>query len=302
MTAFWIANLFLAGIVSVQASSESSSSGSSSESSDRSSSSSEASSSECSALDDFLSDDIILREHRPNIIDVGKFLNASFSFGKNRTEFGELASVFDLGFHEENVARLIDVLKGLSAFAGFNASLTQLFAEAESFIFPGSFFGFREVAFDFVSNLSISTLRLQFTEILTNTCDLDLSTEQQEAIFDLFETDVRALTLAAVECGLVEVLLNSFLPAIIAFGFNGEAVLIFFLSFACFAPTNFATFAVLFLTALLNVASFAIPSVQEDLKSAFFDGIGRCVANISDELRTNVNDTFSFLFVEAPNI
>ena len=146
--------------------------------------------------------------------------------------------------------------------------------------------------------VSISTLRLQFTEILTRTCNLNLSTEQEEAVFDLFETDVRAVTLAAVECSYFQPLFNFFFPQGVL---NNLRVFRGFLIFpVSVVPTNIAPFAALLFPTLESVrfdfSQITDLAVQEELRSTFFDGYGRCLGNISEQLRSDFNAGFSFLF------
>ena len=263
----------------------------------------------CFAVEDFLLNEIIFRVDRPNFTAVNLFLNTSIPFGPSPLVlvFNDLVSVFNLSFHDENVARFLAVLNGLPVFAEFNADLTMFLADASSSNFFLAFFQSiistpvdgRDAVLEIVANSSISTLRLQFTEIFTNTCNLDLSTEQEEAVFDWFETDVRAVTLAAVECEVVDLLVNSFLPAVSESGLT--LVFIAFLLFAQYAPTNFPVFTFLLIanSSILELDFSLITNlaIEDDLRSSLLLGIERCIANFSDEQRSDLNDAISMIFV-----
>ena len=166
----------------------------------------------CFSVEDFLLDGIILREDDPFVTEVSQFLSARSPLREGPDavlEFSEIASVFDLSFNEDNLDRFLCVLNGLPVFADFNSDLTAFLDKANSFNFSSQFVNadpsdFRDVVLENIPNSLLSILRLEFSEILDNSCNIELSTEQEEAVLDLFEVDVRAVILAAVECNLVE--------------------------------------------------------------------------------------------------
>ena len=136
---------------------------------------------------------------------------------------------------------------------------------------------FRDFVLENIPNSLLSLLRLQFREILDNSCNIEVSTEQEEAVLDLFEVDVRAVVLAAVECNLVELLLND-LPKL---HHQGYKVFEFFQNFAVSTPTNFAQFSAIFLrNFVIGFPEISDPAFREEVQSSFSDGVDRCVSNI----------------------
>ena len=114
----------------------------------------------------------------------------------------------------------------------------------------------------------------------------------------MFETDVKAVSLAAVECSFFEPFWNTLFPN----GLSDRSVLfpIFIVSIIDFAATNFAPFISLFYPALQSVnfdlSQITDLSVQERLRSTFIDVVGRCFELIPDDLLSGINAGFNSFF------
>ena len=251
----------------------------------------------CFAVEDFLQNDLIFREDRPNFFLIIDYLpNFPTTAASQPFLAIEQAAVFNLLFHDENVATVFNLISQ-PIFAEFLELLTSTLSISPTDLLDGFSLDSVEDPFlqgnltAFFAILTSQVSDVEFVNVIQNTCNIQLSDLQLEAISDFQFPDFFASVAADVSCQFIGIIVEE----VTRIGSLNQAVVDAFNNFPLIFYRNFAPAASILLG--MNVSVFELPltdPVQLNmLRNGLVGGFQRCVPELNDSFLSIVEEFVS---------
>ena len=247
----------------------------------------------CFVVEDFLQNDLILQADRDNFDAIISYLlNFTATVFVEPSVTFEQASVFNLSFHDANVVASFNLLQP-PIFADVLELLTNTVAMRptdllENFTLDSVDFALTGQIAEFDENLNLRASELAFVDVVRDTCNIDLSDLELQAISNLRLPDFTASVSADVNCNFIEIVVGE----VTRIGEFNDAIFntLFAVPFAFYH--NFAPTLTVFIGIRSNIINLPISdSVEQDIIiNDFVSSFQRCVPELNDTFLSFVDE------------